>query len=51
MAAILADHAAYALAGVVSNVIIYLGWGLRVYDYPMAATSGARGGQVKRSQC
>ena len=28
---------------VVSNVIIYLGWGLRVYDYPMAATSGGPG--------
>lgn len=28
---------------VVSNIIIYLGWGLRVYDYPMAATSGGPG--------
>ena len=28
---------------VVSNVIIYLGWGLKVYDYPMAATSGGPG--------
>lgn len=27
----------------VSNIVIYLGWGLRVYDYPMAATSGGPG--------
>lgn len=28
---------------VTSNIIIYLGWGMKVYDYPMAATAGGPG--------